>query len=201
MAGKSKTSGGFANHEIVTLAVYLLGGETKAIDTEHVAVKAAELAPGKYNWRHYPVQINIEIIRAFLSDAKKTKYGKYLSGSGNEGWMLTEDGAIFAKQNAQRLQDVDLTSVRKSEAEKKWHKRERSRLLSSNALKKLVDGERSSITSSELSSFFRVDEYVTGAARERKVTRIINAFRDDPDLGDAILSLREMLMKLEGKND
>lgn len=38
MTGKSKTSRGIANHEIVTLAVYLLGGETKAIETEHAAV-------------------------------------------------------------------------------------------------------------------------------------------------------------------
>ena len=63
----------FSNHEIVTLAVYLLGGESKAIDTEDVAVKANEIAPGRFNWRKYPHQINIENVRTFLSDAKKPK--------------------------------------------------------------------------------------------------------------------------------
>ncbi|MFZ0829061.1 MAG: hypothetical protein WAO02_16730 [Verrucomicrobiia bacterium] len=42
-----------SNHEIVTLAVYLLGGDSKRIDTEDIAVKANELAPGRFNWRKY----------------------------------------------------------------------------------------------------------------------------------------------------
>jgi hypothetical protein len=33
----------------------------------------------------YRDQINIEIIRAFLSDAKKSKYGALLSGTGSVG--------------------------------------------------------------------------------------------------------------------
>lgn len=200
MAGKSK-DGNLVNHEIVTLAVYLLGGETNAIDTEHVAVKAAELAPGRYNWRHYPEQINIHIIGAFLADAKKAKYGSHVSGSINEGWMLTESGAFFAKENAARLKHVDLAGVRKSDAEKKWQRSERSRLLSSNAAQKFFDGEIESITPSEVATFFRVDEYVTGTVRDRKVTRIVNAFGDDPELGDAVRTVRDLLTELEHKNE
>ena len=37
-----------ANHEIVTIAVYLLGGEREPVDTEDVAKKANELAPGRF---------------------------------------------------------------------------------------------------------------------------------------------------------
>ena len=70
------------NLEIMTLAVYLLGGESKRIDTEDVAVKANGLMPGRFSWRKYKDQINIEIVRAFLSDAKKPKNGAYLSGTG-----------------------------------------------------------------------------------------------------------------------
>jgi hypothetical protein len=40
-----------SNHAIVTLAVYLLGGETQRIDTEDIAVKANEIAPGCFAWR------------------------------------------------------------------------------------------------------------------------------------------------------
>lgn len=42
------------NHEIVTLAVYLLGGERQRVDTEDIAVKANELASGRFTWRKYP---------------------------------------------------------------------------------------------------------------------------------------------------
>ena len=37
-----------SNHEIVTLAAYLLGGDSKRIDTEDVAVKTNEIAPGRF---------------------------------------------------------------------------------------------------------------------------------------------------------
>ena len=36
------------NQEIVTLSVFLLGGDTALIDTEDIAVKANELAPGRF---------------------------------------------------------------------------------------------------------------------------------------------------------
>jgi hypothetical protein len=42
-----------ANHEIVTLAVYLLGGEAQRVDTEDIAIRANELAPGRFTWRKY----------------------------------------------------------------------------------------------------------------------------------------------------
>ena len=49
------------NHEVVLLAVYLLGRETSPTDTEDIAVKADELAPGAFKWRKYPAQINMEM--------------------------------------------------------------------------------------------------------------------------------------------
>ncbi|HAB18651.1 MAG TPA: hypothetical protein DCE44_19690 [Verrucomicrobiales bacterium] len=52
-----------ANHEIVTLAVYLLGGDTHRVDTEDVAVKANDLAHGRFTWRKYRDQINIDANR------------------------------------------------------------------------------------------------------------------------------------------
>ena|SRR5690348_2011607 len=72
------------NHEIVTLAVYLIGGDTQYVDTEDVAFKANEIAPGRFTWRKYRSQINIENVRTFLSDAKKQKNGGYLRGAGKD---------------------------------------------------------------------------------------------------------------------
>jgi hypothetical protein len=74
---KTKLFTNLANHEIVTLAVYLLGGDSQRIDTEDIAKKVNELAPGRFTWRKYLDQINIENVRTFLSDAKKSKNGCY----------------------------------------------------------------------------------------------------------------------------
>lgn len=192
-ANENANDAGLRNHEIVTLAVYLLGGETRSIDTEHVAMKAAELAPGRYNWRLYPVQINIELVRTFLSDAKKTRCGSYLNGSTNEGWMLTEAGADYARKNVERLHLEDLTGTRRSNAEKKWYNRERTRLLASDAFVKVQSGEINAITSRDAEAFFRLDEYVTGESRHRKILRIVNAFGNDPELAKTIVKLRDLV--------
>jgi hypothetical protein len=141
-----KTSSGtssLANHQIVTLAVYLLGGETKQIDTEDIAVKANILAPGRFCWRKYPAQINIETVRAFLSDAKKTKNGSYLSGVGKDGWLLTQAGLRFALENVNVLQSADLSRNRITAREKKRIRIERERMLSTPAFAKFERGSRS----------------------------------------------------------
>ncbi|MFZ2068557.1 MAG: hypothetical protein WAV27_21505, partial [Xanthobacteraceae bacterium] len=55
-----------ANHEVVVLATYLAGGRTSYTDTEDIAVKANEIAPGRFAWRKYKEQINIETVRKRL---------------------------------------------------------------------------------------------------------------------------------------
>jgi hypothetical protein len=57
----------FANHELVVLATYLAGGAKAVSDTEDIAVKANELAPGRFTWRKYADQINIDTVRKRLS--------------------------------------------------------------------------------------------------------------------------------------
>src|SRR5262249_50821616 len=109
----ARGSGGFANMprqkmtltnpQIVTLAVYLLGGDRSTVDTEDVAVMAKELAPGRFTWRRHKAQINLELIRVYLSDAKKVAHGVLLRGSGNSGWALTARGLAFAKPAAETV--------------------------------------------------------------------------------------------------
>lgn len=142
----------FSNHEIVTLAVYLLGGESRPIDTEDIAVKANKIAPGRFTWRKYPEQINIENVRTFLSDAKKPKNGHYLIGSGKEGWLLTEKGHAFARKQVSRLDGVDLSKTRYTASERQWIGRERGRMLASDVVSKLNAGNP--VTLQEAESFF-----------------------------------------------
>lgn len=45
------------------------------------------------------------------------------------------------------------------------------------------------VTMQEADAFFRIDDYVEGKARERKIIRIINSFGDDPELSQLIKHL------------
>lgn len=184
-----------SNHEIVTLAVYLLGGERRTIETEDVAVKANDIAPRRFTWRKYPEQINIENVRTFLSDAKKAKNGNYLLGSGKEGWILTENGVKFAKERVAMLEN-DLTRDRLTPNERQWIRNERARMLSSEAFLKFTDNGIDSVTVQEAEAFFRLDDYVVGKARERKLLRILNTFQDDSELSQAT---KELAARVRGR--
>lgn len=171
-----------ANHEIVVIAVYLAGGGTKKVDTEDVAVKANEIAPGRFVWRKFPDQINIETVRKRLWDAKKADKGGYLLGSEREGWVLTESGREFAEKNVGRVAD-GAGGKRLSLQEQSWVRTERLRLLRTEAYQKYSHGKAEEISLREAESFFRIDDYVAKNTRELKVLRISNAFANDRELG------------------
>jgi hypothetical protein len=183
-----------ANHEVVTLAVYLLGGGRQPVDTEDVAKKANEIAPGRFTWRKYKDQINLEVVRVYLSDAKKKAKGEYLIGSGNSGWSLSEAGLAFARQHADALESMEAAEPRKSVGQDRVRlQRERARLIASDAYAKIATGHAAELTRRDAESFFRVDSYVQGEARRRRVATIANAHGDDPELGPVIGQLAEMI--------
>ena len=82
----------YSNYEIVVIAVALLGGESEVIDREDVAVKVSSLAPGRFSWRKYPDQIDLDSVGVALRDAKKSKNGALLVGDNTSGWMLSRNG-------------------------------------------------------------------------------------------------------------
>jgi hypothetical protein len=186
-----------SNHEIVTLAVYLLGGDSKRIDTEDAAVKANELAPGRFTWRKYRDQISIDAVRKRLWDASRPQKGGYLMGSERDGWALTPAGLLYAKAKQGVLAKANLTRTPLSSKEKNLISRERERLLSSEAFAKFSSNEADAISLQEAESFFRVDAYVTGEARAEKILRTKNRFGDDAELGPLIELLESKLSKGE----
>lgn len=185
----------FANHEIVTFAVYVLGGESKEIDTEDIAFKVNQLAPGRFTWRKYKDQINIKNVGAFLCDARKIKNGAYLLGSEKKGWLLTERGVAFAKQYLREMKDSNLARRPLSQEERRWNNREKIRMLAHPIMSKIKSQGLDMVTTQEAESFFRVDDYVTGTAREKKIARILNTFRDDPEIGQVVITLSRKVPK------
>jgi hypothetical protein len=179
----------FANHELATIAIFLLGGETKPVDLEDIAMKMNELAPGRFAWRKFPTQINIKFVDDSLRDAKKLKNGKYVLKSNKEEWLLTAKGVGFARRGLQDLKDANVSRQALSEKEKNWMRSERERMLGSPAFVKFRAGELGGVSEQEAEAFFRLDSYVTGRAREQKLLRLINVFGDDAELGDAVKAL------------
>jgi hypothetical protein len=179
----------FTNREIVTLAIYLLGGDVSHVDIEDVAMKSSELSPGRFTWRKYPDQINIYSIASSLTDARKVKNGNYVMGSMQNGWMLTDKGLKFAQEHVQELDTADLSRKPQTAKERQWQRGEHTRMVCEEAFGKYQAGRLREVTQSEAESFFRVNDYVVGQAREKKVIRLLNAFGDDPELGAAVQAL------------
>ena len=187
--------------EIVTLVVFLLGGDQRSIDTEDVAIKAHSLAPGRFSWRKYPDQINLELVRVFLSDAKTSPNRAWLTGSGRTGWALTPAGLRWAKKAAPLLLGQDLSRERErsragSIDENRW-RRERSRITRTIAWQRWNQGE-TNISEREASEVFRIDSYAVGRIRESKITRLATLLGDDPHLEPFIAKMAEIVRSLGG---
>ena len=102
------------NRELVVYALYLLGGESRRVHTEAVAVKCHELFPDAFSWTRYPQFPDKDVVRVALTDARKPKYGGVVEGRAGQrlgqsaktkreptedGWTLTEAGALWVKEH------------------------------------------------------------------------------------------------------
>src|ERR1017187_1048899 len=177
-----------SNSEIVVIAALRAGAAGVHVDTEDIAVKANEIAPGRFTWTKNPDQINIDTVRKRLWDARKCGH---LVGSERDGWLLTETGATFARKYRRSLRIEKTTRL--SLNERNWRRMEKTRLLATAAYMKFGSGQISSITIREAQGFFRIDAYVSSSATENKILRLLNAFSDDREVGPAVKHLAALV--------
>lgn len=180
------------NHEIVTVAAFLLGAQFKPLDTEDIAVKASEIAPGRFAWRKYPQFIEKDNVRWALLDAKKAENGAWVIGSAKDDWLLTEAGVSAAKRLSKRL-DASVGTGRRPRPREAWIAHEDLRLRSEAAFTKFAAGRVDEITKEEALRFFRLDDYVVARTRANRIQRLLNAFGDRPGVGQAV---REIAKKV-----
>jgi hypothetical protein len=180
---KKKELTPLTHSQIVTLAVAALGGGQRRIDTEDVAVKAFELAPRRFCWRKYSRQINLELVRVCLSNAKKPENGVLLTGSGRTGWSLTRKGLEWVHSAQGQLQSLGVESggSRAGSIDSARKDRERKRVLAMPAWKRWSEGDKS-VVPAEAREVFRIDSYSTATVREAKMTRLRSMFEDDQEL-------------------
>jgi hypothetical protein len=185
--------------QVVAMAVFFAGGDQRAIDTEDVAIRADQLAPGRFSWRKYPKQINLELVRVYLSDAKRREKGSLVVGTGKIGWRLTPKGLAWAKGNSRKFLKTDLRRQRSQSKsgsidENRW-RRERERVLATAAWKKWLRGN-SEITTQEASEVFRADSYAIGSILGAKITRLRGLLADDLEIDPFLARMAKLL---EGK--
>ena len=182
--------------EIVTLAVYLLGGAQRFIDTEDVAMKAFELAPRRFGWRKYPKQINLELVRVSLSDAKKPHKGTFLRGSGRRGWSLTAKGNKWIEANLKLLEcDFSLgsnESRRAGSVDTARADRESKRLQSSAAWRQWQENPES-VKATQAKGIFRIDSYTKPDMLSLKVDRLLNLFCKDPEISSFLTDMSRLV--------
>ena len=184
-----------SNVDIVVLAVLLCGGDSQQVDTEDVAVKASEIAPGRFAWRKYRDQISIDAVRKRLWDATKPEKGGYLIGSERQGWSITPAGLARVRATSGLFGTADLARDPLSKAEQRQRRVDRERMLASEAYRVALEDGPDSVSYRDAELFFRLNDYVVGIARERRLNRILAVFGDDSELGPLVSQLAERVRK------
>ena len=180
----------------MTIAVFLLGGRDRFVDTEEVAMKTHELSPGRFSWRKYPEQINLELVRVRLSEAKSAAHGALLRGSGTQGWTLTARGLQWASDVAADPANLraDLGETRERGGSVDAHRvdRERARVLGSTAWAKWPN-QVAEISLQDAQEIFRLDSYATDELRVAKIDRLRKVFLGDAEMMGFIRDLEGIL--------
>jgi len=193
----NRHDGPLTNSQIVSLAVYKLGGEIKAIDIEDIAMEAFKCFPERFSWRKYHDRIDLRAIQYALKDASFVDNGEpYLTGSVKHGYMVTPFGKQFALNN--KLSPVENSEkLFRTKSTNEKLALERSRLLNSKAYVKFIGNKVEEITEIDFQDFTRVNEYFPDHARRRRFSLIENSVKENEKLSECWSFLKQEFIKSE----
>ncbi|HVT17008.1 MAG TPA: hypothetical protein VHQ90_12625 [Thermoanaerobaculia bacterium] len=170
-----------SNMQLVTLTLFALGGNHHKVDTEDIAIRASQLAPGRFSWTKYPQQISLEHVRVYLSDAKKKgPGGGLIVGSGTKGWSLTAAGVAWASRHEDLLARVAEPHRRQDHAMQRRIRLETARISELPAWEKYLEGAPVSLREAE--AVFRSNPYASKERRHELVERMKTLFFRNADL-------------------
>lgn len=101
--------------------------------TEDIALKCFELFPGSFSWVKHPKFPDKDIVRVALTDARKSRYGALAEGRTGQkrgmssktrrdpvedGWVLTQSGIEWMRQNLNFLEDFAGSATLKQHRQK-----------------------------------------------------------------------------------
>ncbi len=108
----AQANGGAGDITNVALALAVLdqlGGATKFVDIEEVAVAAFKLAPDRFGWRtkkEYPSweRVRIAFVHANQNEQKRTGGALVIQSKEGTAWKLSALGVEFVRENAARTE-------------------------------------------------------------------------------------------------
>ncbi len=183
---------------VVVLALAELGGAGRWVDTEDIAVRANQLAPGAFTWRKYPEQIDLDGVRVALHDAAKDRYGHLVEGSVRSGWSLTLAGVEWVKTEGVAIRR-HLTRrtgpVRRDEQRVETKKRalERGRIRRLAAWR--LWEERRPIARHQAEAVFRIDSETPERDIHIKVHRMVALLGDDTLFGPFVRDMAARVIR------
>jgi hypothetical protein len=158
--------------DVVVLAMLRLGGDSKGLDMEDIAVECHKESPKTFSWRKYPEQINMLLVANAIQDAKRVRNGALVSGGQHQGWRLTVAGQEYAQKmvvvNAKPTDPISVPGFRGAEG--KRIKQEYSRTLQSDAFSEWSSGDE--ISESAMNSLLKINAYTSDELLEIKKTRL-----------------------------
>lgn len=188
------------NTEILCMALHQCGGDIQPVDTEDIAMQANKIAPGRFAWKKFPDQVNLEYVRVQLSNAKKEKNGVFVTGSGSKGWMLNAEGlALATSTEVQEVYTEFKTTGVSGSRDEKWKASEKKRLPLTQFAQQLNEDSNAEVSSRTLQAFFRITPYGSELDIQRKIDRYVNTLGKDETVGDLILTAKDRWYKLTSK--
>ncbi len=184
--------------ELVSLCMYLLGGDSKALDIEDIAMKCEEMSPGTFAWRKYKNQINLELVGFAVRDAKKQTYGQLVTGSHAKGWRLTASGVAVAKSLKSKLSDatnINIAPAKSRNLELNRANRELKRISESLAYMNWKNEIEVSVK--DLLQLLRINTYSSKESVDIKLARLsaVTGFESEiDDFVEYVISRKEELI-------
>ena len=98
-----------SNVHLALAALDQLGGATRFVDIEHVAIEAFKIAPDRFGWRtrkEYPSweRVRTAFVHANQNEQRRRAPTLVISDTDGSSWKLTADGVAFVRKNAARTE-------------------------------------------------------------------------------------------------
>ena len=189
------------NIELVTIALYEIGGATKSQDTEDIAIKADQIDNERFKWKNkkYKKYIDKGLILESLKAAKNRAIGSFLTGNDDKGWILTPGGLKFSKESKKLFPKIRVRKKRLTKTEKNYLIREQFRIVNTEAYEKHFSNRENQISQIDIKKLFKVDDYTTKKDLEKRILKLLDNFSDQDSIYQIINKYKKEVKKYVSK--
>lgn len=185
------------NIELVTIALYQIGGATKSKDTEDIAIQVDKIDPERFKWKNkkYKKFIDKSLVLESLKAAKNRAIGALLNGNDDKGWILTSDGLKFSKHSKNLFSGLVIRKKRLTKIEKNYLLREEYRIVNSEAYLKFTSDRKKEISQIDLKKLFKIDDYTTKKDLDKRIVKLLDNFPENHGVHKIINNFKSEVKK------